>query len=224
MRGHKPPGHPPALYPGASTRRLPAGDGSGQTHQGKRRGGPGGLRVGRPSCPNLAYTLEKMQDARDSRRNKNTPPPTREPRGKHRENTARGTHQPRGKKNHKGRGKRKRGKGNPTKPEETRSATRRKKRKTKTRRNRWGKHLEAHEDPDEVHAQHQARASVVETKRNKRNNKNTTHSSCRQSVLLTPVILKGTSHGGRCNHPPFPFRPQEEPKHPKQTRAKSLKG
>ena len=172
--------------------------------------------------PTPKRTRCKMQEIAGE--TKTHPPPTQETWGKSRENAARGTHQPRRKRSHKGRGKRKRGKGNPTNPEETRSATRRKKRKTKTLRNRWGKHLETPEDQDEVHAQLQARASVVETNRTNKHNKKTTHNSCRRSVLLTPVILKVTSRGGRCNHPPFPSGPQEEPKHPKQTRAKSLKG
>ena len=112
--GSQTPGHPPALNLGASDRRLRAGDGSGPTHQGKGRGGPGGLRVGRPYFPSCKR--RKMQDARGSRRNKNTEtrPPTRprnmgetpgkrgkgtqptqkkeEPQGpRGRENTARGT-------------------------------------------------------------------------------------------------------------------------------------
>ena len=33
------------------------------------------MQVGRPSCPNLSYTLEKMQEARDSRRKKRPPLP-----------------------------------------------------------------------------------------------------------------------------------------------------
>ena len=62
MRGHKPPGHPPALNLGASDRRLPAGDGSGPTHQGKGRGGPGGLRVGRPCFPSCKRERCKKQE------------------------------------------------------------------------------------------------------------------------------------------------------------------
>ena len=82
MRGHKPPGHPPALYLGASARRLPAGDGSEQTHQGKGRGGPGGLRVGRPSFPNLGLEERrcKMQEIATKRKKKKRKRPPTHPR------------------------------------------------------------------------------------------------------------------------------------------------
>ena len=135
MRGHKPPGHPPALNPGASDRRLPAGDGSGPTHQGKGRGGPGGLRVGRPCCPSCKR--RKTQDARDSRRNKNTkhhPPPAREPWGKHRENAARGPNPPRRKKSQQRRGKGKNtARGTPPTQKKKESATRRRNTEKKTK-------------------------------------------------------------------------------------------
>ena len=123
MRGHKPPGHPPALYLGASDRRLPAGDGSGPTHQGKGRGGPGGLRVGRPCFPSCKR--RKMQDARGSRKNKNTKHDPHPPKN-HGENTGKTRQgdptnpEERGATRAKGEGKH--GKGHPTNPEERKKA------------------------------------------------------------------------------------------------------
>ena len=121
VRGHKPPGHPPTPCLGVSTRQLPAGDGLGHTRQGTGWGGPGGLRVGRPYFPILAYTerdsRRKRQQAR--KETKNAPPPTQEPRGKHRENTARGTHQPREKKRPEARGRENTARGAPPTQRET---------------------------------------------------------------------------------------------------------
>ena len=104
-------------------------------------GGAGGFagRETRLSYLNLHGERCKMQGvARKKKTDNNAPPLTREPRGKHGENTARGTHQPREKKRQQGGGKGKRGKGNPTNQERNRTTRRRKKRTSKTLRNRLG--------------------------------------------------------------------------------------
>ena len=66
LRGHKPPGHPPALRvrPTTPSRRWVRADAPR-----KRAGGQGGLRVGRPYFPILTYTQERCKMQENSRRN-----------------------------------------------------------------------------------------------------------------------------------------------------------
>ena len=63
MAGYNDPGHPAGLPSEPSSRRLPAGDGSGATAQMEGLQGPGSLQPGFRQCsfPNLE---RKMQDAR----------------------------------------------------------------------------------------------------------------------------------------------------------------
>ena len=164
-----------------------------------------------------------MQDARDSKQEekqerKRPPHPPKKPRGKHRENTARGTHQPREKKRQQGGGKGKRGKGNPTNPERNRKAPLDARRKEPAKRSEiaWGKHLVPLLQLEEVRAQLATPTTgqaVVETKKKSKNNKNTTHKTCRQSVLLVLVVLKTTVI--ETMHPPWD---------PKTEKARSLTG
>ena len=134
-----------------------------------------------------------MQDARDSKqeeknKNENAPPPTQEPRGKHRENTARGTHQPREKKRHQGGGKGKRGKGNPTNPERNRKAPLDAERKEPEKRSEiaWGKRLLELIQLEEVQAQLAAPAmgkAVVEKKQKHKITK---------TQLINPVVSQSS--------------------------------
>ena len=142
VRGHKPPGHPPTPCLGVSTRQLPAGDGLGHTRQGTGWGGPGGLRVGRPCCPNLTYTLErrKMQEiARKKKNRQETRPHPPENHGENTRKTRQGepTNPERRSARRQGGGKTQQGE--PHQPrEKPKSATRRRKEKPKTRQNRLG--------------------------------------------------------------------------------------
>ena len=160
-----------------------------------------------------------MQDARGSQqeeknKNENAPPPPKN----HGENTGK-TRQgeptnPERKKRHQGGGREKRGKGNPTNPERNRKTPLDAERKEPAKHSEiaWGKHLLELIQLEEARAQRQARAQVVEKK--KQNNKNTTPNSCRQSVLLNLVVLKITVVGTMHPHPGTP----------KQRKQRTLQG
>ena len=147
-----PPVTPPPLTPA-----RPPVDSQQETGQdGRTRekggGGPGGLRVGRPSFPTLTYE-RKTQDARGSKE-KNSPPPTRETRGNHRENTARGTHPPRG--------------------SETPLGTEKTK---KNRQNRLGKHLLEYSMPSQSEVVRDRRSRLERKSRRKKQQKKENNSS-----------------------------------------------
>ena len=108
--------------------------------------------------------------------------------------------------------------GEPHQPrEKQKSATRRRKKKPKTRQNRLGEHLLELIQLEEARAQRPARAQVVDKK--KQNNKNTTHKSCRRSVLLNLVVLKTTVVGTMHPHPGTPKQRRQE-----TLQGRSLKG
>ena len=212
MRGHKPPGHPPALNLGASDRRLPAGDGSGPTHQGKGRGGPGGLRVGRPCFPSCKRERE-TQEARGSKE-KISPPPTRETRGNHRENAARGTHPPRGKRPREpGEGKNT-ARGAPPTQKKEKNATRQRRNRRRKATKRLGvprlvKGVQAEAGPRQrelVLAESLRGAlppqSRQHTKRNKSSNTRTSTILSSLSCRSSSCRRKKTKSSGRCTpHP-----------------------
>ena len=210
MRGHKPPGHPPTPCLGVSTRQLPAGDGLGHTRQGTGWGGPGGLRVGRPSFPNLTYTLErcKMQEI--------APHPPKN-RGKTQENTARApTHPEERSATKAGEGKTRQGETHPPRENEE-SATRRKNKATKYR----GKHLDGVAGLDEARAQRQASRSRRQ-KHKRKTQKKKNSCSCRQSVLHS-CHPKGNKSWGTMQPPSLSLSgPQKEPKHPKAAKGQKL--
>ena len=133
-------------------------------------------------------------------REKNTPPPTQEPWGKHRENTARGPHPPRGEKK-KTRGKRgkKTRQGEPHQPREKRKAPLDAKKNNKIPTKSPGEHLDDVAELGEAHAQRQASRSRRQ-KANK-NNKNKTHHLLSSVSLPKPRRPKRNS---RCDdaHPP----------------------
>ena len=92
--------------------------------------------------------------------------------------------------------------GEPHQPrEKQKSATRRRKKRQKRDKIAWGKRLLEQDQLDEVRAQRRARAQVVDQKQN---NKNTTHKSCRQSILLILVVPKTTVVGTMHPHPGTP--------------------
>ena len=116
---------PPPLTPARPTVDSQLETGQDRRTRERGGGGPGGLRVGRPCCPSCKRERE-MQDARDSRRNKNTkhnPPPRPRTMGKPPGKRGKGT-QPTQRKEEPataGEGG-KHGKGKPTHPEERKKA------------------------------------------------------------------------------------------------------
>ena len=165
-QGYKHPGHPAALSLDPCLRRLPAGDGKGGTGQGKGRQGPGGLQAGRPGFPKLI--LQRKKDARVQEMAEIPNPTTRNQRKPGGQNAARGAPPTQRKQN-------------ATKREEPR----------KNRQNVLGVHLVERVEPSDVgvqrgRAQHAKKKHVV--KKQKTTNKLI---SCRRSVLLNPVALKG---------------------------------
>ena len=108
-------------------------------------GGPGGLRVGRPCCPNLTYTLERCKKQEIAGEKKRKRPP-HQPKN-HRENTGKmrqgaPTHPEERSATKAGEGKTRQGETHPPRENEE-NATRRKKKATKYHRNLWGSTLMA---------------------------------------------------------------------------------
>ena len=162
VRGHKPPGHTPTPCLGVSTRQLPAGDGLGHTRQGTGWGGPGGLRVGRPYFPILAYTERDARRKRQQARKeaKNAHPPTQEPRGKTPGKHGKGNPPTQREEAPGGKGGGKTRQGEPHQPrEKQKSATRRKKKKPKHVKIAWGRHLDDRAELEEARAQQPAKGT-----------------------------------------------------------------
>ena len=187
VRGHKPPGHPPTPCLGVSTRQLPAGDGLGHTRQGTGWGGPGGLRVGRPCFPILAYTerdaRRKRQQARKEakKRTPTHPRTTGKTPGKH----GKGNPPTQREEAPGGKGEGKRGKGNPTNPERNRKAPLDAKRKSqKHDKIAWGKHLDDRAELEEVRAQHGQQKAQASRRRKK--------TKITKTQLINPVVSQSS--------------------------------
>ena len=143
--------------------------------------------------PNLG--LQKRCKMQEIAGEKNAPPPTQEPRGKHRENAARGPHQPRGSK--------------------TPLGTKKKNKSTKWHGERLLEQTQLSAD-DRVSWPHPARAQKQVVKQKQQKTK-TAHKIpvVGQSVLLTPVVLKKPVVGTMQPPPSVPLRDPKKKRTPR---------
>ena len=166
---------------------------------------------------------EKTQEARDSRRKetKHNPQPSQETRGKHRENTARGTHQPREKKRQEARGRESAARGTPPTQRETKKAPLDAERKSQnTSKSLGGSTWFCSASLRKCKPIWQRpRWAEKSSKTKAQNNKKTTHTSCRQSVLLNLVVRKTTVVVTIHPHPGTPKQRRQE-----ALQGRSLKG
>ena len=230
--GSQTPGHPPALYLGASARRLPAGDGSGPTHQGKGRGGPGGLRVGRPRFPSCKRERE-TQEARGSTEKK-LPPSHPETRGNHGK-TRQGEPTHPEKKGHESQGEGKTRQGAPHQPRRKKEiATRR--RRTRRRKTkhflgvpRLVKGVEEEAGPrqrefvlaESLWGHCPPPPSRVNTQEE---TKATTHNHDNPILPILSIVLMSSEKTSRRDDAPPPLRGPRKTRTRRQNKARSLKG